>query len=106
MTTESDRHLFIGYLRSNPENLKQTRIGSLIDKEGAVCALGAGCKLFGIELVYGAPLNEMQGCYNKIDAILGLDKDLELKIWRMNDVKEFTFAQIADKLQEIWFNDN
>ena len=51
--TSLARHQFLDYLRENPDDLKQTSIGSMTDADGSVCALGAGCKLFGIRIQFG-----------------------------------------------------
>lgn len=102
---------FVRDLRENPYQFVQNHSGRLIDENGARCALGLGCATFGIWL--DPAEEEPQEAYDSLAAYLGVwnssateseitDQWLE-NIWTLNDIRNKTFAEIAEFLESKGF---
>lgn len=92
-----NRRKFIDGLRFNPNGY--TRItGNLTNHGLGRCAIGAGCEYLGISLATASSFST--GIYDAFEKALDLD-DSSL-VYRMNDNKRLSYAEVADEMAENW----
>jgi hypothetical protein len=108
MTVESNRRMFVDYLKNNPFNRKQIFTGSLSDGKTGRCALGMGCEALGVDMTDFTAIRLQFGLLAEALDIDDFGKDvMSLEyIWTLNDRRKFTFEQISGILEEMWFGDN